>query len=73
MFYEQLLHEKILKAQKDTDDLTGIFMFLGSTCVKAVCKTLMKLTPGGGGATRITGAGGATRTAGAPKATCCCW
>jgi len=37
---------QIPKAQKDTDDKTVSFAYLGSACVKAVCKTLIKLTPG---------------------------
>jgi hypothetical protein len=37
------------KSVKDTDDLTVFFMLLGSgsTSVKAVCRTLMKLPQGG--------------------------
>jgi len=31
---------------KKTDNLTVFFMLLGSTCIKTVCRTLMKLTPG---------------------------
>ncbi len=36
---------QIQRAQKDTDDLTVFFTNLGSVCVKAVHKTLAKLTP----------------------------
>jgi len=45
MFYIQLLHPQIPKAEKDTDDLTVFLMLLGSTSVKAARKMLMKLTP----------------------------
>jgi hypothetical protein len=45
MFYVQLLRSQILKAQKDTYDISVFFTLLRSTSVKAVCKTLMKLTP----------------------------
>jgi len=41
MFYRQLLRAQILKAQKDS-----LFLLLGSGHVKAVCKMLMKLSPG---------------------------
>jgi len=44
-FQKQLLRPYIPKAQKDTDDMTVFFRHLGSGCVKAACKTLMKLTP----------------------------
>ncbi len=36
---------QIPKVQKKTDNLTVFFTLLGSTCIKAVCRTLMKLTP----------------------------
>jgi len=36
---------QIPKAQKDTDDITVFFTFSGSGGVKALCKTLVKLTP----------------------------
>jgi hypothetical protein len=42
-FYEQLLHMQIPKVQKGTDDFTFFFAYLGSACVKAAPKTLMKL------------------------------
>ncbi len=44
-FYVQLLRPQILKAQKDTDNLTVFFMLSGSTNLKASCKTFVKLTP----------------------------
>ncbi len=44
-FYVQLLRLQIPKALKDTYDLTVFFTLLGSTSVKAVRRTLMKLTP----------------------------
>ncbi len=44
MFYEQLLHLQIRKAQK-TNSLTVFLALLGSACVKAVHRRLMKLTP----------------------------
>ncbi len=47
MFYVQLLPSKNPKALKDTDDLTVFLMLSGSTSVKAACKMLVKLTPGG--------------------------
>jgi hypothetical protein len=34
------------KSAKKADNLTVFFALLGSACVKAACKTLMKLTPG---------------------------
>ena len=34
------------KSEKKTDSLTVFFVLLGSTQVKAACKTLMNLTPG---------------------------
>ncbi len=46
MFYIHLLHSKINKAYKYTDDLTVFFTLSGSTRVKAVHKMLVKLTPG---------------------------
>ncbi len=46
MFYVQLLRSRSPKAQNDYADLTVFFERLGSTCVKAVCRSLMKLTPG---------------------------
>ncbi len=42
-FYPPYVH--IPKVQKDTDDLTVIFALLGSECVKAVRRMLLKLTP----------------------------
>jgi len=42
----QLLFAQVPKAQKKTDSLTIFFAFLGSACVKASHKTLIKLTPG---------------------------
>jgi len=35
------------KSAKRTDNLTVFFVFLVSACVKAACRTLMKLTPSG--------------------------
>jgi len=35
------------KSEKDTDDLTAIFALLGSGCVKAARKMLVKLATGG--------------------------
>jgi len=46
MFYIQLLRSRSPKAQNDNADLTVFFACSGSTCVKAVRRTLMKLTPG---------------------------
>jgi len=40
----QLLRTLVLKAQKNTTDLTVFFAHLGSTCIKAASKVLMKLT-----------------------------
>ncbi len=34
------------RKRKKTDDLTVLFTLLGSARVKAVCRTLVKLTPG---------------------------
>jgi hypothetical protein len=42
----QRLHAQIPKAQKDPDDVNVFFVLLGSACVKAAHKMLMKLTPG---------------------------
>jgi len=36
------------KSAKNTDSLTVFFAFLESPCLKAACKTLMKLKPGFG-------------------------
>jgi len=44
-FYKQLLGVQIPKAQKDIYDLTVTFAHFGSSCIKAACKRLMKLTP----------------------------
>jgi len=41
----QLLPAQIPKAQKDTDDLTVIFLLLGSQRIKSVRKMLVKSTP----------------------------
>jgi len=45
MFYEHLLQTQIPKAQKDTNDLSVFFALLGSVCVKASRKMLVKSTP----------------------------
>jgi len=45
-FYEQLLHVQISKVQKNTDDLTVIFVLLRSELIKAARKMLVNLTPG---------------------------
>jgi hypothetical protein len=45
MFYEQLLHTKIPKAQENTDDLTVFFVLLRSARVKAAHKMFVKSTP----------------------------
>jgi hypothetical protein len=42
-FYEQLLHGQIPNAQKDSQVINVFFELLGSTSIKAACKTLMKL------------------------------
>jgi len=34
------------KSAKKTDNLTAVLELSGSVCVKAVCRTLMQLTPG---------------------------
>ncbi len=44
MISAKLLRTQILKVQKKTDSLTVFYALLGSECVKAVCRTLMKLT-----------------------------
>jgi len=45
MFYEQLLHGQISKAQKKKVKLSVVFTLSGSVCAKAACRTLMTLTP----------------------------
>jgi len=45
-FYVQLLRSQVPKGPNDTADLTIFFAHSGSTCIKAVCRTLMKLSPG---------------------------
>jgi len=45
-FYFHLLCVQISKAQKNSDCLTEFIMLLGATCVKAVCKMLVKLITG---------------------------
>ncbi len=44
-FYEQLLHAHIPKAQKDNQVISVFFHFLGSACIRAVHKMLVKTTP----------------------------
>jgi hypothetical protein len=44
MFFDQLLREQILKAQKDSQ-VVSLFTLLGSASAKAASRTLMKLTP----------------------------
>jgi len=44
-FYVQLLLTHIPKAQKNTVKLSLFFTFLGSACVKAAHKMLVKSTP----------------------------
>ena len=44
-FYEQLLRVHTPKALKKTAKSSSFFALLGSTSVKAACRTLMKLTP----------------------------
>jgi len=44
-FQEQLLPTQTPKAQKKTDNLTVFFALSESALVKAICRTLMKLTP----------------------------
>ncbi len=44
-FYEQLLHSQIPKAEKIQLSHQHLFMLLGSVRVKAVHRTLMKLSP----------------------------
>ena len=44
-FYQQLLRVQIPKAQKKTVKLSSFFALLGSSRVKAACRTLVKLTP----------------------------
>ncbi len=46
-FYSKLLRAKITKVHKDTDDLTVIFLLLGSERIVAARKMLVKLTPEG--------------------------
>jgi hypothetical protein len=43
--YEQLLNAQILKAQKDTDDLTVFLRFLGSAHVKVAHKHVAEIDP----------------------------
>jgi len=43
--YEQLLHMKIPKLKKDTDDFLS-FVLLGSVCIKAVHKPFGGINPG---------------------------
>ncbi len=43
--YEQLLHTQILKAKKDTDDLTVFFTILGSAHAKVVRKHVGEIDP----------------------------
>ena len=43
-FYEQLLHTKIPKAQKD-GQIKHLFVLLGSDCVKAVRKHVDEINP----------------------------
>jgi hypothetical protein len=45
-FYEQLLRTQIPKVQKNTVKLSVFFALLGSACVKAAHKMLVKSTPG---------------------------
>ncbi len=45
-FYEQLLRSKIPKVKKIQSSCQSFFALLGSMSVKAVRKTLVKLTPG---------------------------
>ena len=46
-FYEQLLHAQTPKAQKiQSSPCWFLFALLGSTNVQAVCKMLVRLTPG---------------------------
>jgi len=44
-FYEKLFRAQIPKAQKDTDGLNVFSALLGSERVRALSKTLVKLTP----------------------------
>jgi len=44
-FYVQLLYVEVPKEQKDTDDLTVFFSYLGFERIKAACKKLMKMSP----------------------------
>jgi len=43
-FHKQLLCVRIPKAQKNTGNLSVFFTLLGSACVKAACKMLVKST-----------------------------
>ena len=45
-FYKQLLLAQIPKAQKKTVKFSSFIALLGSACVKAACRKLVKLTPG---------------------------
>jgi len=45
-FNVQLLRSYVTKAPNDTADLTVFFVHSGSMCIKAVRRTLMKLSPG---------------------------
>jgi len=45
-FYEQLFSTQIPKAQKRPSSCQPLLALLGSACVKAAYRTLMKLTPG---------------------------
>jgi len=46
IFYSRTSFTRVdLKSKKITDDLTGFFALLGSRCVNASRKMLMKLTP----------------------------
>jgi len=45
-FYLQLLRQHIPKEQKRLSSHQCLFALLGSASAKAVCKTLVKLTPG---------------------------
>jgi len=43
---EQLLHLQITKAQKDTDDVSVFFAYLGSVGLRAARQMIIKLTQG---------------------------
>jgi len=53
-FYIQLLCLQIQKAYKDTDDFPVFFTLLGSTSVKALRRTVVKLTQGLRGSAQLT-------------------